>query len=315
MANSWKSNTYEGRYLQLTVTETVNPSANSSTLNWTLTSTGGSTSYYAVGETTITINGTQVYHNNAMGWTTKTFPVAKGSTSGSITIAHDSNGTKSVYISFKTRVYESSPLEYAGENITLTPIYTISYNANGGSSTPASQRKAKGAALTLQGAISHSSGTSNGYTVTFNPNGGSCSTVSAVAKNTVSYSFVGWNTNSAGTGTNYAAKASYTADANATLYAKWSGNISRGSVTLPVPEKSGYEFKGWSTNKDDTSGATGSYTPSSNITLYAIWDSKGLVHIFENSKWENYRVFINDGTDWEPYIPYIYDGTDWVSCG
>lgn len=111
---TWTSASYEGRYLQLTITETVNTVANTSTLNWTLTSTGGSVNYYTVGPTTVTINGTQVYYKARTVWSTKEFPAAKGSTSGSITVAHDSNGTKSITIGFSTRVYYSGAQEYGG---------------------------------------------------------------------------------------------------------------------------------------------------------------------------------------------------------
>ena len=137
MAWTYKSNTYEGRYLQLDITETVHKDLNSSTLNWTLSSVGGNTSYYAVGETTITINGVRVYHNDAMGWSKKVFPVAKGKVSDSLEIKHNADGTKpNVYISFKTRVYISESLEYADEYINLTPIdtYLLSISAGTGSS-------------------------------------------------------------------------------------------------------------------------------------------------------------------------------------
>lgn len=52
---TWTSGSYEGRYLQLTITETVNVAANTSTLNWTLTSAGGSANYY-------TVDATSRYH-------------------------------------------------------------------------------------------------------------------------------------------------------------------------------------------------------------------------------------------------------------
>lgn len=118
---TWTSSSYEGRCLQLTITETVNTVANTSTLNWTLTSTGGSVNYYTVGPTTITINGTQVYYKARTVWDTKEFPAAKGSTSGSITVAHDSNGTKSIAVGFSTRVYYAGAQEYGG-TMNLTNI-------------------------------------------------------------------------------------------------------------------------------------------------------------------------------------------------
>ncbi len=118
---TWTSASYEGRYLQLTITESVNTIANTSTLSWTLTSTGGSVNYYTVGPTTVTINGTQVYYKERTGWDTKAFPAAKGSTSGSITVAHNSNGTKSITVGFSTRVYYAGVQEYGG-SMTLTNI-------------------------------------------------------------------------------------------------------------------------------------------------------------------------------------------------
>ena len=118
---TWKSASYEGRYLQLTITESVNTVANTSTLNWTLTSAGGSVKYYSVAATTVTINGTQVYYKGHTSWSTQAFPAAAGSTSGSITVPHNSDGTKSITVGFSTRVYYSSPVEYGG-SMTLTKI-------------------------------------------------------------------------------------------------------------------------------------------------------------------------------------------------
>lgn len=160
MAWTYTSNNYEGRTVSLTITETVNKSSNSSTLNWTLTSAGGSDNYYTIGETTITINGTQVYHKARTPWGYTDangnvirygeFPAAKGSTSGSITIKHNADGTKTgIPISFKTRVYIYAPVEYAGVNINLTSIstYTLSTSAGTGSSITVS-RTASGYAST-----------------------------------------------------------------------------------------------------------------------------------------------------------------------
>lgn len=137
MAWEYVSNNYEGRTIKLTITETVNKSSNSSTLNWTLTSAGGSDSYYTIGETTVKINGTQVYHKSKTVWDSYEFPAKKGSESGSITITHNADGTKTgIPVSFKTRVYYFAPVEYADSNIDLTAIstYTLSTSAGTGSS-------------------------------------------------------------------------------------------------------------------------------------------------------------------------------------
>lgn len=102
---TWKSASYDGRYLQLDITESVNVVNNTSTLSWTLTSTGGSSTYYTIDATTVTINGTQVYYKARTVWDSKVFPAKKGSVSGTITVAHDSNGSKTITVGFSTRVY------------------------------------------------------------------------------------------------------------------------------------------------------------------------------------------------------------------
>lgn len=153
--------------------------------------------------------------------------------------------------------------------------YTISYNLNNGKGTiPASQTKTHGVTLTLQstsGISAKDNTTQNGYKITLDANGGTVSPTSVQIIDTIKYSVNGWNTNSSGTGTSYASGGSYTANASATMYVKWSSSVTKGSTTLPTPTRSGYTFKGWATSSSATSGVTGSYTPSGNVTLYAIW--------------------------------------------
>ena len=115
------SKSYEGRYLQLTITESVNVVENTSTLTWILQSLGGSVNYYTTGPTTVTINGTQVYYKARTAWSTSQFPAAKGSTSGTITVAHDSNGSKSISVGFSTAIYTSTVTEHGG-TMTLSNI-------------------------------------------------------------------------------------------------------------------------------------------------------------------------------------------------
>ena len=151
--------------------------------------------------------------------------------------------------------------------------YTISYNANGGSSTPSSQTKTYGQALTLRGSISRNNSTTTGYTTTFNGNGGTYTGSSTLtATDTLSYSFSGWK--SSASGTTYGASASFNENNAATMTAQWSSSRTRGSITLPASStvsRSGYTFRGWNTNSSATTGSTGTYTPSSSTTMYAIW--------------------------------------------
>lgn len=118
---TFTSNSYSGRYLQLTITETINTAANKSTLKWTLTSTGGSSLYYSIAPTTVKINGTQVYYKGATDWSDKVFPAATGSVSGTIDVTHNSDGKKSISVVFDTRVWYSSAESYGG-TMTLANI-------------------------------------------------------------------------------------------------------------------------------------------------------------------------------------------------
>ena len=118
---TWKSAAYDGRYLQLDISESVNVVGNSSTLSWTLTSTGGASTYYTIDTTTVTINGTTVYSKGRTYWDDRVFPAKKGSVSGTITVAHDSNGSKTIAVGFSTRVYIYGSQEYGG-SMTLTTI-------------------------------------------------------------------------------------------------------------------------------------------------------------------------------------------------
>lgn len=124
--------------------------------------------------------------------------------------------------------------------------YAVTYDANGGSNAPAAQSKIYGTALTLSSVVPVRTG----------------------------YTFTGWNTAANGSGTAYASGASYTADANVTLYAQWAentvtityeaalgGTVSLSSETVGVvtgtlqgstaTANTGYTFAGWY----DASGA------------------------------------------------------------
>ncbi len=154
-------------------------------------------------------------------------------------------------------------------NITLyamwTPTYTVAYNANGGSRAPASQIKPSGETLKLSSAVPTRSG----------------------------YVFSAWGTTPAGT-TTYAPGANYTENSDIVLYALWTPTYSvtynaNGGSNAPAsqakiygeslklstakPIRTGYTFKGWSTNScNDIAYAPGSYyTQNTQVVLYAVW--------------------------------------------
>ena len=109
MANTFKlvSAPYDGRYMQLECTQTQNINSNTSTIAWKLSTIGGNSNFYSTGATTVTINGTQVYYKARTSYATQAFPAAKGSESGTLTVAHNANGAKSIAVSFSTVIYDA----------------------------------------------------------------------------------------------------------------------------------------------------------------------------------------------------------------
>ena len=157
--------------------------------------------------------------------------------------------------------------------------YTLSYNANGGSGSMASQTVTEGQAAKLK-------------TNTFTKTG---------------YYFTGWNTKANGSGTSYSDGAYATFYGNTTLYAQWQkyadpvitfdkndGSGTTVTQTVPYGEnatlnvnsftRTGYTFSGWNT-KDDGSGTAygdgASISPSSNVTLYAQWQLNTYSYSFD----------------------------------
>lgn len=164
-----------------------------------------------------------------------------------------------------------------------TNSYSLSYNANGGSSTPQGGTYKYNTTQKLASAISRANSDSNvTITITYNANNGSgapgVSTGTAV--NTTPYTFSKWALNST-SGTQYGAEDNYVIPAgNSVFYALWTAGTttrkSNPSITLSStkPTRTGYTFLGWSTNKDATTASYASntaYTFSANTTLYAIW--------------------------------------------
>lgn len=107
MANSFAldSQSYQGRHLRLTCNQIPSIASNLSTVEWTLAATGGSSSYYTTGPTTVKINGKIVYYKAKTAWTSHEFPAAKGSVSGVATVPHDELGNAVIEVSIRTNIY------------------------------------------------------------------------------------------------------------------------------------------------------------------------------------------------------------------
>ena len=161
------------------------------------------------------------------------------------------------------------------EDLTLTAdwslkTYSVSYAANGGTSTPATQTKTHGVTLTLAAAISHNSD-SKTVTTTFDANGGTVAKTTISSTATRPYTFASWK---ATDGTSYSAGGSYTANTATIMTAQWTaGTYTGAAITLPTPTRTGYTFDGWYTASSGGTKKT-SYSPASNSTLYAHWIAK-----------------------------------------
>ena len=149
--------------------------------------------------------------------------------------------------------------------------YTVSYDANGGGNTPASQTKTEDVTLTLTSTIP----TRYGYT------------------------FKGWATSSSAKSADYQAGGRYTVNESVTLYAVWEINTYTVSfdanggtnapnpqkkthgqnliLTVAIPTRANHVFLGWAT--DSTSKSVGyapgaTYTAEEDVTLYAVWQER-----------------------------------------
>lgn len=164
----------------------------------------------------------------------------------------------------------------------MDPVYTVTYNANGGSGAPKADPKHNNIPLRLSSTVP----TRTGYT------------------------FKGWATSSTGS-VAYKAGASYTSNSSRTLYAVWEKETytlsfdANGGESAPVsmtaqyntaiilsnlaPEREGYDFAGWATS----AASSPSYQPGAsvtltkNTTLYAVWKKKTYSVSFDANGGEN----------------------------
>lgn len=213
-----------------------------------------------------------------------------------------SNQTRYVYAKLNTIETIDGGTVSAGTTYTVDRLasYTVSYNANGGSGAPGAQTKWYGTNLTL----------------------------SSTKPTRAGYTFQGWATSSTGS-VAYAAGATYSSNANVTLYAVWkantytvSYNANGGSgapaaqtktygVTLTLsstkPTRTNYTFKGWATSATGSVAyaAGASYTGNANLTLYAVWE---LAYVKPKVSVSKMTRCTADGTasDFGTYISYNF---------
>ena len=164
---------------------------------------------------------------------------------------------------------------------TLTAAeYTVTYDANGGSGAPDAQTKDGGIDLTLSSTVP----TRDGYT------------------------FNGWNTKADGSGTAYAAGATYSANADVTLYAQWPCNTATSGIDWDPSTKSGtflmpaYDVEVntelWYILKQDGT------TPTGNKTKANVF----LERTLNNSTWSTFCAPFNIGNS-AAEAGHHFDGT------
>lgn len=165
-----------------------------------------------------------------------------------------------------------------------TQIYSIIYNANGGTGAPVTQIKAKDKTITLSSKIPKRDG----------------------------HKFLGWTTTSTSKTVKYKPGSKYSANNNLKLFAVWEANTykisynTNGGSSAPAaqtktygkdlklttftPTKKGYIFQGWA----KSNGATvpqykgGSiFKENKNTTLYAVWKIKTFTIKYDANKGTN----------------------------
>lgn len=270
----------------------------------------------------------------------------------------------------------------AGASYTANAAATLYAQYTSSSSSSTTNPSIKTAA-----AISKASDSVTGYAVSFNANGGSSTPDTITSTKTRKYTFSKWKNLNSGTefsaSTNYTFSVSATltaqwtsSDSNnaITLPAALSRNsVSAGSYTVTYDANGGscsttsdsaarttsYTFVGWNTDSNGAGtnyNASGSYTPTAATTLYAKWNSvtnvaaiilpvptrigytfKGwattssavsgstgsyipngdiiLYAIWEENAETSEKIgiiYIHNGTEFIPYQVFIHSGTEWL---
>ena len=111
------SDKYQGRYYQVSWTATQNASTNKSTISWKLYAKGGSANWYAERTLKVVVAGTTVFSKTA-----RKERYTGLIDSGTVTVTHADDGTKSFSISVKAAVYVSSVNCTGSKTFTLNTI-------------------------------------------------------------------------------------------------------------------------------------------------------------------------------------------------
>ena len=103
------ASSYGPRTMSVSCSQTTNgSSANTSTINWTLSTQGTSSdaSLFDTGPTSLDIAGANRYWKERVLWSSYAFPAAVGSVSGSFTLSHKDDGSiDPITVSLSTAIF------------------------------------------------------------------------------------------------------------------------------------------------------------------------------------------------------------------
>lgn len=230
----------------------------------------------------VVTGGSKVWYNMPYfmteAWTTANGSTAAGTVSDGVTV-YSSN-----FYAGYSYWQGGAPVQATISDSYTTPLctYEITYNANGGSGTTATQTKVRGTDISLS---------ANSFTRS-------------------NYHFVEWNTAADGSGTSYAEGATYSTDAALTLYAIWAINY-----VLPV-------FSNVQLYRVDSSGTMDDYSDYVEVSFDYIFAgdkfSSGAVTVQYRQKgqstWTNLTTWNQSATistrtgTWDAYS-YVNAGT------
>lgn len=114
LSGSVKTNSYNGRYYQLSWTATQSVSDNTSTISWTLSAAGGAVSWYAERTVKVIIDGSTAYSKT--DYVERRTGTVK---TGTVTLSHDTNGDKSFSINLQVACY------YVAVNLTASGSFAL----------------------------------------------------------------------------------------------------------------------------------------------------------------------------------------------
>lgn len=223
----------------------VNSSVNfgSMTLRGYITCQGSNIVSFGAGSSSVTITISGSGYCSVRGFSSETVYVTHADNgTASATFGAAQYGSLQIIGAFYSSSYQLG-VKQQSKSVSLTTreakTYSVTYNANGHGTAPANQTKSHGTNLTLQPFIADETeaGTTENFVVTGNANGGTWDGTDGSASRTLNVVWhqIYWNTNSDGTGTDYGSGATYTSNADLSLYAIWSSSVGSYTYTYTLP--------------------------------------------------------------------------------